>query len=117
MSAIVLALFAGQSIPFFPPPVPLPLRSPHRAPGRTPSDPHVLFINFDGANMRGDPSCSDAMTNCSFIIQGASVIYPAFAGTDTQRQQIIELVRRYYDPFNVQIVTTRPASGSYAMTM
>jgi MYXO-CTERM domain-containing protein len=81
--------------------------------------PIVLFVNFDGATLTGGTQCSNSAQGqgCSFIVAQASVNYPAFAGTATQKQQILTLVTQYFAPFNVQIVTTRPTAGAYEMSM
>jgi MYXO-CTERM domain-containing protein len=45
------------------------------------------------------------------------VNFPAFSGSAATRDMIIAQVRAYYSMFNVDIVTTRPTSGGYSMTM
>jgi hypothetical protein len=85
--------------------------------GRVPfaTAPAVLFLNFDGATITKSTKTSDAATNVSFI--GGGVI-PAFAvGNQTLRTQIAQIVTQAYQPFNIKIVTARPASGDYQMIM
>lgn len=81
--------------------------------------PHVIYVNLDGSMLRGDASCSSSKQNCSFIVSacGAPVMYPAFTGSATARAEILQLVRRYFAPFNVVVVDQRPQSGDYTMAM
>jgi hypothetical protein len=78
--------------------------------------PRVLFLNFDGASLHGNSDCSDALANCTFIVNG-SLNFPGFAGSTSAKQQIIDLVTGYFAPFNVSVVTARPQSGVYEMSM
>src|SRR5262249_16308732 len=73
-------------------------------------------LNFDGAPLVGG-ACSDAPTNCSNIVRVASVAFPAFRGSALEKQQIVNYVKTYYAPFNVQIVTDRPLAAPYSMVM
>lgn len=78
--------------------------------------PHVLYVNFDGAALRGGSSCSNSQQNCSFIVQCAGTSnYPAYSGSN--RQQVLQLLGSWLAPYNVQMVTERPASGNYTMAM
>jgi len=81
--------------------------------------PHVLFVNFDGAAIMGGTDCSDATKNCTFLAGNTGTIaYPSFTGSATDRQQILAEINQMFARFNVQIVTTRPPSGTnYEMTM
>jgi hypothetical protein len=79
---------------------------------------NVLFLNFDGVVLDyGDPD--DARANISGM---GDVVVPSFklwTGAKVTRQQaidsIVDRVRGYFKPFDLQIVTTRPASGNYTM--
>ena len=79
--------------------------------------PIVLYLNFGGGLLTGGQQCDDTRTMCSFIVAQPQVNYPAFAGSATQKQQIITLVTQYFAPFNVQIVTTQPTTGAFEMSM
>jgi hypothetical protein len=120
VSSLILALVASQPVtPFLPPPrvppagienqnLPLP-------PGALAVDPpHILFLNFGGQMLHGG-NCNSSQTNCSFIVTGSTYNFPAYTGTNIA--QIVQTVQGFYMPFNVQIVTSRPASGNYSMTM
>jgi hypothetical protein len=105
--------------------VPLPpdFRPPPRAAQtRVTNDcpaPTVLYVNFDGGQLHHNSTCSEAAQNCSYIIttRAQTITYPAFTGSASDRQQIISLVTRWYAPFNVQVVSSRPADQPYAMAM
>src|SRR5436309_9391574 len=122
MFAFLVAVteLAGAQGRWLPPPRPLPplakLQSsgaPHLA-----TDPHVLYLNFDGVTLHGSPDCSDAPGFCTFLIpQSMTATIPAFRGTDDQKQAVVDLLKVFFDPFSVQIVTTKPDSGNYAMTV
>jgi hypothetical protein len=76
----------------------------------------VLYLNFDGGPVQSG-NCSDARTNCSNIVMGNNVHLPAFSRSAEDKQRVIDLVRAYYEPFNIQVVTQRPTGGEYAMVM
>jgi len=73
----------------------------------------VLYVNFDGAQITKS-STSDATTNSSFIGGGT---VPPFDGDQATRDQVVALVTQLYDAYNIQIVTSRPASGDYDMAL
>jgi hypothetical protein len=86
------------------------------------SPPTVLFLSMEGERLFGNNDCDNARTNCTHIVSsglgsGASVLFPAYAGSAAEREQTIRLVREYYAPFNVLVVTTRPTAGAYMMTV
>jgi hypothetical protein len=77
----------------------------------------ILYINFDGVTLSS--GTDNAPTNVSEI--GHPTV-PSFApptGAKFTRQQgidsVVDRLRGFYKPFNVQIVTTRPSSGDYTM--
>src|SRR5262249_31968940 len=49
------------------------------------------------------------------IVPSGTVMFPGFAGSASVKSQVISLVKRHYEPFNVEVVTSRPTSGDYAM--
>src|SRR5262245_53573338 len=125
LGSIVFALVATQPGDlYFPPPIPMPqeLREQilserrTRPSPRTPGGGHVLFVNFDGTALHND-SCNNAQTNCTWIDTVGNYNYPPYPGSSAQRQDILDRLNQYYADFDVQIVTTRPSSGSYSMTM
>jgi hypothetical protein len=104
--------------------------------GDGPNQEQVLFINYGGVTITkatndGSPSNDDATQNRSWIPNvgaGATVTIPAFdpnpyvtptdAATDTPqevRDVIVNKVKEWLAPYNVQIVTARPSSGRYSM--
>jgi hypothetical protein len=79
---------------------------------------HTLFVSFEGVTLTlGD--CDDAKTNCSSLVAQASTMVPPFlAGQGTRAGRITTIVgmaKEALAPFSVDVVTTRPASGSYWM--
>jgi hypothetical protein len=94
--------------------MPYPEGMPTQGPA-APGGPHVLWLNFDGGMVvRGN--CSNALSSppCSFIPSVSSCNYPVYTNS-FRKPMIIALVQQYYAPFNVQVVTTKPTSGTYAM--
>ena len=99
--------------------------------GDGPNAEQVLFINFGGVTITkvtndGDPLHDDATTNKSWIpnVGGSTVTIPAFDATpfiyapqtaQTVRDVITQQVKDWYAPYNIYVVTTRPASGRYSM--
>jgi hypothetical protein len=113
-----LVWFAQAVQPWLPAPPRVPaaaIQAGPRAPGTT----RILYLNFSGGTVHNDGAgCDDALAGCSFIIGlPGNIQYPQFRGTPAQRQLIIDLVKAYYEPFDVQIVTDRPASGPYSMNL
>ncbi|HJZ88952.1 MAG TPA: Ig-like domain-containing protein [Polyangia bacterium] len=120
--AVCLLLTAAQPSPYRPTPPRLPPQAVDPSQSQTrsplaPQAPQILYLNFDGAMLTPGAGCSNASINCSFILGAGPVNYPAFGGSMDTKQQVIDLVKTYYAPFNVQIVLTRPAAAPYAMAM
>jgi hypothetical protein len=83
-----------------------------------PAGTHQLFVSFEGVTLTlGD--CDDSRTNCTSLVSQASTTVPAFlmgGGTRTQRiSTIVGMAQEALAPFSVDVVTTRPATGSYWM--
>jgi hypothetical protein len=99
------------------------------APGDGPGGAHIIYLNFDGNGGTLYPMDSwpeDSSTNKSQILySGVNQPIPMpkfdpspYAGQYTEQQAIDTITtafRGYYAPFNVQIVTSRPATGRYTM--
>jgi hypothetical protein len=80
---------------------------------------YTLFINTEGASLVTG-SCDDARTNCTRIITADQVVPPFLNGDATRQEnidQIVAAVRTVLAPFSVDVVTTRPASGDYYMSV
>src|ERR1043166_8661413 len=91
-ASLVLALVAAQPVkPFFPAPRPYPpglRQETETAAGpRATNPPHVLYLNFDGATLRGG-NCNNSATNCSFIVNGATYNFPAYTN-DFRKPMIV----------------------------
>src|SRR5262249_26038922 len=96
--------------------VPYPASVPIDGP-LAPGAPHVLFLNYDGG-MLTYGNCSNAQTNCSFLLKQTSTGCMFMPYTNATRKPMITAqVQAYYAPFNVQVVATRPTSGTYSMVM
>src|SRR5215470_5541066 len=118
MLATLVLLAAAQPGPWLPPPPRLPASAVHKTHSAA-TGTKLLYLNFNGGTVYNDQSgCSDAASGCSFIVALPGMIrYPSFRGTAEQKQLIIDLVKAYYEPFDVQIVTERPASGAFSLNM
>src|SRR5262249_55257750 len=108
----------AQPGPWLPPPPRLPAQAALKTRNAS-SGTKILYLNFNGGTVYNDMTgCSNAGLGCSFIVSLSGMIrYPSFRGTAAQKQLIIDLVKAYYEPFDVQIVTDKPASGEYSMNM
>lgn len=111
-------------------PAPSPIGRHDEASGG--SGPIVLFLNFGGASIKrvaNDGTSENSATNSSWIPDtysvGSSKSFAAFDATpyasyytaSQAKQLIIDKVTAWYAAFNVEVVTTRPTSGSYTMMM
>src|SRR6267142_6748504 len=83
---------------------------------RPASGAHVYFLNFDGQALTS--GADDPAANRSSLL-GTSVTLPAYIAGDVARatkiQAIVSEVDAILAPYDVAVVTTRPASGSYDM--
>jgi len=78
---------------------------------------NVIYLNNCKPNgCQLSPGNESAATNRSSIIDQTSTVQP-FAYSDSTWQQVVECVKKTYAPFGVQIVTDRPASGTYHMAI
>jgi hypothetical protein len=79
---------------------------------------HVIYLNFEGGTIY--PGNDDATNNVSSQPNVTTMIPPflAFdADRDARIAKVVALVTETFAPFDVAIVTTRPAAGPYAMVM
>src|SRR5262245_33409850 len=77
---------------------------------------HVIYLNNCKSGCTMHPGFDDAKTNTSSIPNQTSTMTP-WGYSDALWQQLVNCVRADYAPFNVQIVTERPASGDYHMAI
>jgi len=91
--------------------------------GDGPNGAHIIFLNFDGANVSPDQSFRDnsalnqsqiARSNATLPAFDASPYAPAFTKA-TAQQAIANYFTQFYSAFNVQVVTTRPTGVRYTM--
>ncbi len=97
-------------------PVPVPANAPReRAPGQPPlhATQGRVFVNFDGANLSN--GWDDSTNNVTQIGELAGNF--AAYGQGAKRDATMQAVRADWEPFNVIITDTRPASGNYTMNM
>lgn len=83
--------------------------------------PQVVFINFDGVTINGCEGCSDARVNKSFAIVRKfnlqQVVFPRYGGSAADKAFIVDKMKAAFAPYDVDITTTRPASGHYTMVI
>jgi hypothetical protein len=77
-----------------------------------PTGAHRLFLSFDGMSVH--PGADDARLDRSHLAV-AEAIVPPFAGDPAARAAIVASVQASLAPFDVEVVTSRPDSGSYDM--
>jgi hypothetical protein len=77
-----------------------------------------VFLNFDGVTLT-KAATTDATTNTAAWMTNASAVVPryhtAVAGRDTEITSIVDGVKARLSALPLQVVTTRPTSGSYVM--
>ena len=82
---------------------------------RDASQPSVLFLNFDGAELVSGPD--DARSNVTTISDMAGP-YPAYGGEGSaKRQAVLQAVREDWSAYNAVVTDRRPSGGDYVMTM
>ncbi len=81
---------------------------------RASSDPTVLFLNFDGAELISGPD--DARSNVT-TITNLSGPYPPYGENGAKRQAVMQAVREDWSAYNAVITDRRPEGGDYVMTM
>jgi hypothetical protein len=72
---------------------------------------HIIYLNRCVGGCTLHSGYDDSTTDTSSIPNGTAQL-SQYAGTDSQWTQIVNCVKQTYAPFNVQIVTTRPAQGT-----
>ena len=105
------------------PDAPLPDASPYcQAPANDANQGHiVIFLNYEGVQLHpcSGAGCPDPTMDKTPLISGDGGVVPPFDSTIASRQQyldqVTQAVQQAMAPYDVQIVTTRPASGPYAM--
>jgi MYXO-CTERM domain-containing protein len=78
---------------------------------------HVIYLNNckpNGCTMK--PGNENSATNTGGIPDQTSLV-SAYKGSDATWNQVVNCVKQTYADFDVQIVTTRPTSGSYHMAI
>jgi len=72
---------------------------------------NIIYLNNCSTGCTLSPGQNNAPQNRSSIVN-QTVNIPAYSGSAAQWDQIVNCVKQTYAPFNVQIVTTRPAAGT-----
>jgi hypothetical protein len=121
---VVVTLMAGcgddGAAPADAAPADAPWMCPMPAPG-APLGPgqHVFYLNFEGQALQ--PGLDDASLNTTPLIQNAVTVPRFFDTVMGDRTQpiatIVSLVKSVLAPYSVDVVTTRPASGDYWMSV
>ena len=77
-----------------------------------------MFLNFDGVTLTKG-NCNDAPTNCVDYVTTDQTVVPPFLNGNADRAAdiaaIVQVVNDALAPYSIEIVTSRPASGSYDM--
>jgi len=77
----------------------------------------TVFLEFDGVTLTAGPD--NATTNTSQIIQGTQTMTPFADDHPAERDvligQVTSAVTTVLQPFAIDVVTTRPATGPYTM--
>lgn len=76
--------------------------------------PHTFFLNYDGPTL--NPSSgyeSDSQTNTSWVCSGS---FSPF-GEGQLKDASVQATKKDWAPYNVDIVTERPASGDFTMNV
>jgi hypothetical protein len=72
---------------------------------------HIIYLNRCVGGCTLHAGNNNSTTDTSSIISGTSQL-SQYSGSTTQWNQIVQCVKQTYAPFNVQIVTDRPPSGT-----
>jgi hypothetical protein len=72
----------------------------------------VVFVNFAAINLQ--QGFDDSHNDVSGIFGGQ---FAEFGGDGSQRTAVMDAVRADWEPYNVLIVDSRPASGDYTMNV
>jgi len=96
--------------------IPVPSDAPReQAPGQPAlhASQGRIFVNFDGAQL------SDGWDDSTNDVTQISELVGSFAayGAGDMREAVMQAVRNDWEPFNVVVTDSRPASGSYTMNM
>ena len=80
---------------------------------------HTLYLNFEGVTLAAG-SADDATQNLSSIATGPTTL-PSYLGSDADRATKVGAlaaeVANILMPYDVDVVTTRPSSGTYMMVV
>ncbi len=77
-------------------------------------EPVVVFLNYDGVTLTSaNFGEEDATSDTSAVCPGTISAY----GSGAKRDASVQATRKDWQDFNLQIVTERPASGSYTMNV
>ncbi len=84
---------------------------------------HIVYLNFSGAILEAGP-IDDATTNTSALgpamipaLDGRRIIDGDYQTRSEAIRAIATLVAAEYEPFDVQVVTQRPAAGPFGMVV
>jgi hypothetical protein len=89
-------------------------------PGDGPNGAHIIFLNYDGQQVQPPRNGWDNPDTGDSWIARSSVFVDAFNANpykgqftaDQAKNAITNYFKGFYAPFNVQVVTTRPAAGT-----
>lgn len=82
---------------------------------------HKVFLQFEGATLTRAEVSDASQNEWSVIDDGVTATIPAWRPEDPDREALIQAVvcslRETLYPYDVEVVTTRPASGDYEMVV
>ncbi|HET6585140.1 MAG TPA: Ig-like domain-containing protein, partial [Nannocystaceae bacterium] len=95
-------------------PIPVPDAAPRATSSGAPkaAKQGVIYVNFDGVSL--SEGYDSSQSNVSQIFGGQ---FAPYGGDGTERAAVMEAVRHDWEPYNVLVVDSRPASGDYTMNV
>ena len=86
--------------------------------GREPKTAHLIYLNREGALLTAGRD--ESSFNQSSIVTNAELErfeIPEFRGSARRWDDIVECIRRHFEPYDVEIVEERPIDPGYVMVM
>jgi hypothetical protein len=85
------------------------------------SGEHKVFLAFEGATLSDAAVSSSSENTAAFLADGVTATIPAWRADDPDReahlQTVVCTLRETLYPYDIEVVTARPASGDYEMVV